>query len=99
MIRAKRATHVCSGAITRTRRPALELVSKVGVESAEADDAAAEAEEALVDVAAVLVADGESSEGVEPGEGAFDDPAPAAEPGAVRCLAAGDAVTYAACSQ
>ena len=27
---------------------------------------------------------------VEPGEGAFDDPAVAAEPGAVLCLAAGD---------
>ena len=77
----------------------LELVSKVGVESAGADDAAGEAEEALVDVAAALVADGESFEGVEPGEGALDDPAPATESGAVFGLAAGDAVTDPARSQ
>lgn len=52
-----------------------------------------------MDVAAALVADSESFEGVQPGEGAFDDPAPASEPGAVLRVAAGDAVTDAACSQ
>jgi hypothetical protein len=71
----------------------LELVSKVGVESAGADDAAAEAQQSGVDVAAALVADRESFEGVQPGEGAFDDPAPASEPGAMLGLASGDAVT------
>lgn len=39
---------------------------------------------------AAFVADVESVELVQPGEGALDDPAPAAEPGAVLGLAAGD---------
>jgi len=42
-----------------------------------ADEAAREPKEALVDVAG---ADGESAAVVKPGEGAFDDPAVAAEP-------------------
>lgn len=82
-----------------SRSRVLELVSKVGVESAEADDATAEAEEALVDVAAAFVAGRESSEGVQPGEGAFHDPAPATESGAMLGLAAGDAVADPARSQ
>ena len=45
-----------------------------------------------MDVAAAFVADRESFEGVQPGESAFDDPAVAAEAGAVLGLAPGDAV-------
>ena len=55
-----------------------------------ADKAAAEREEGFVDVAAAVVADEQSFELVQPGEGALDDPAGAAEPGAVFGLAAGD---------
>jgi hypothetical protein len=43
-----------------------------------------------VDVVAVVGADEQASTVVEPGEGAFDDPAVAAESGAVLGLAAGD---------
>ena len=43
-----------------------------------------------MDVVAAVVADEESFELVEPGEGAFDDPAVAAQAGAVFGLAAGD---------
>jgi len=43
-----------------------------------------------VDVGAAVVADEESFELVEPGEGALDDPAVAAKPGAVLGLAPGD---------
>jgi hypothetical protein len=43
-----------------------------------------------VDLGAAVVADEQPFEVVEPGEGAFDDPAGAAEPGAVLGLAAGD---------
>ena len=43
-----------------------------------------------MDVVAAVGADEESAAVVEPGEGAFDDPAVAAEPGAVLGLAAGD---------
>ena len=39
---------------------------------------------------AAVVADEQPFEVVEPGEGAFDDPAGAAEPGAMLGLAAGD---------
>jgi len=60
------------------------------VESAVADDAAAEGEEGFVDVAAAVVADEQSFELVQPGEGAFDDPAVAAKTGAVFGLAACD---------
>jgi hypothetical protein len=55
-----------------------------------ADEAAADGEERFVDVAAAVVADEQPFELVEPGEGAFDDPAVAAEPGAVFGLATGD---------
>ena len=81
---------------SRRRLNVLELVSKVGVESAVADDAAGESEQALVDVAAAFVAGRESAEGVQPGEGALDDPAPATESGAMLGLAARDTVTDAA---
>jgi hypothetical protein len=43
-----------------------------------------------VDLGAVVVSDEQPFEVVEPGEGALDDPAGAAEPGAVFGLAAGD---------
>jgi len=43
-----------------------------------------------VDFVAAVVADEQSLELVQPGEGALDDPADAAEPGAVLGLAAGD---------
>jgi hypothetical protein len=52
--------------------------------------AAGEVEEAFVDVGASVGADVESAAAVEPGEGSFDDPAFAAEPGSVLGLAAGD---------
>jgi hypothetical protein len=47
----------------------------------DADEAAGEAEEGFVDVGSALVADAEASVLVEPGEGAFDDPALGAEAG------------------
>ncbi len=43
-----------------------------------------------MDLVAAVVADEQSFELVEPGEGALDDPADAAEPGAMLGLAAGD---------
>ena len=43
-----------------------------------------------MDLGAAVVADEQSLEVVQPGEGALDDPADAAEPGAVFGLAAGD---------
>ena len=43
-----------------------------------------------MDFVAAVVADEQSFEVVEPGEGALDDPAPPAEPGAVLGLAASD---------
>jgi hypothetical protein len=43
-----------------------------------------------VDVGPPVVADEQSLEVVQPGEGALDDPAQAAEPGAVLAAAAGD---------
>jgi hypothetical protein len=43
-----------------------------------------------VDVCAAVVADEQSLELVQPGEAAFDDPAVAAEPGAVLDVAACD---------
>ena len=43
-----------------------------------------------MDLVAAVVADEEPFELVEPGEGAFNDPAVAAEPGAVLAAAAGD---------
>jgi hypothetical protein len=53
------------------------------LEGAEADEAAGDGDEGFVDVGASFVADAESAVLVEPGEGAFDDPALAAEAGAV----------------
>jgi hypothetical protein len=49
-----------------------------------------------VDVVAAVGADEEAAVVVEPGEGAFDDPAVAAQPGAVLALAAGDHRLHAA---
>ena len=43
-----------------------------------------------MDVVAAVVADEQSLELMQPGEAALDDPAGAAEPGAVLGLAAGD---------
>ena len=55
-----------------------------------ADEAAGEGEEAFVDVVAAVGADQEAAPVVKPGEGALDDPAVAAEPGAVLALPASD---------
>ena len=55
-----------------------------------ADEAAGEGEEGLVDLVAAVVADEESFVVVQPGEGALDDPADAAEAGAVLGLAMSD---------
>ena len=52
-----------------------------------------------MDVGAAFVAGGQSAEGVKPGEGAFDRPAPAAQARAVAALASGDAVSDAALAQ
>src|SRR5205823_7767905 len=55
-----------------------------------ADEAAGEREEALVEVGASFVADEQPFELVEPGEGAFDYPAPVAKAGAVAAATACD---------
>jgi hypothetical protein len=55
-----------------------------------ADEAAGECEESFVDVVAAVGADEESAAVVQPGEGAFDDPAVSAEARAVFDLAASD---------
>jgi hypothetical protein len=52
-----------------------------------------------MDVGTALVTDGQTAEGVEPGEGALDRPAPAAQARAVGGLASGDAVADAALAQ
>jgi hypothetical protein len=52
-----------------------------------------------VDFVAPVVADEQSFEVMEPGEGALDDPANAAEPGAVFGLAAGDVGADAASAE
>ena len=64
-----------------------------------ADEAAAEGEHGFVHVVAAFVADEEPLELVEVGEGAFDDPAVAAEAGAVFGLASRDHGFDAAGSQ
>jgi hypothetical protein len=56
----------------------------------EADKAARESEEGFVDLVAAVVADEQPLVVVEPSEGALDDPAGAAEAGAVLGLAACD---------
>jgi hypothetical protein len=56
----------------------------------EADEAASEREEGLVDVGATFVPDAEAPVLVEPGKGSFDDPALPAESGSVLCSAFGD---------
>jgi hypothetical protein len=60
------------------------------VQPPEADEAARDCEEGLVDLGAAVVADEQPLGLVEPGEGALDDPTGAAEPRAVLGLAAGD---------
>ena len=55
-----------------------------------ADEAAGEGEEAFADVVAAVRADQDSGADVEPGKGAFDDPAVVAEPEAVFGLPARD---------
>ena len=54
------------------------------------DEAGGEAEEGLVDVVAPLPADTKPAEAVEPGDGAFDDPAENAQARAVWLAAFGD---------
>jgi hypothetical protein len=60
------------------------------LESFEADQAAGEVEQRLMGFGAAVVADVQPAVLVQPGEGALDDPAPAAKPGAMHGLAAGD---------
>jgi len=55
-----------------------------------ADEAAGDGEECFVDVVAAVVADEESFEVVQPGEGALDDPAVAAEAGPMLGFAPSD---------
>ena len=59
-------------------------------ESSPADETAGEGEEAFVDLVVAVGSDEESAAVVEPGEGAFDDPALLAEPRAVLGLASSD---------
>src|SRR5206468_1671725 len=60
------------------------------VKSREAGEGVADREEGFVDLVAAVVAYEQSLELVQPGEGALDDPAGAAEAGAVLSVAAGD---------
>lgn len=60
------------------------------LEPPEADEAAAEREEGLVDLGSAVVTDKQSFEVVQPGKGALDDPAGTTEPGAMVGLSAGD---------
>ena len=53
------------------------------MEGSEADEAAGDRDESFVDVGSSFVAEAQPAVLVEPGEGAFDDPALAADPGAV----------------
>ena len=54
------------------------------------DQADGEAEEGFVHVVASFPADAQASEAVQPGDGAFDDPAEGAQAGAVWLAAFGD---------
>jgi hypothetical protein len=72
------------------KRLLLELLTQRALESAPADEAAGEGEEGFVDLCSAVVADEESAALVQPGEGAFDDPALAAQARAVLGLAARD---------
>lgn len=70
---------------------ALELVSIGGLgESSPADETADEGEEAFVHLGTAFVADEQAAELVQPGEGTLDNPAEAAEAGAVLGRAARD---------
>ena len=73
----------------RAKTPKTSFLNEL-VEPSEADEAAAEGEEGFVDVGAAFVADEQSFHLVEPAEGAFDDPAVAAEAGAVAVVAVGE---------
>ena len=61
------------------RRTYLERLSKPMLEGLEADEAAAEGEEGLMDISPPFVADREAPEAIEPGERALDDPAVATQ--------------------
>jgi hypothetical protein len=65
------------------RHPRLERLSKCLLECSEADQAAGDRDECFVDVGSAFVAEPQSAVLVEPGERALDDPALAAQPGAV----------------
>ena len=69
----------------------LESLSKPSLQGPEGDEGASDACKRTVDIDASLVADGETPEAIEPGEGAFDDPAIAAETLAGLDAAPGDA--------
>jgi len=68
---------------------ALEVVSELG-ELAPANDGAREGDEGHMQVGVAVPADSQEAEVVQPGEGALDHPAPAAEAWAVLGWAAGD---------
>jgi hypothetical protein len=59
-------------------------------EEFEADEAAGDLEEGLVDVGAAFVADAEAAVLMEPADRALDDPSLFAQAGAVRCPLPGD---------
>jgi hypothetical protein len=72
------------------RRIDLEPLTQRVLESSPADQAAGECEEGFVDLVAAVGAQEQSAAVVEPGEGAFDDPALAAEAGAMLGLSSRD---------
>jgi hypothetical protein len=67
----------------------LECVSKLPLQVAPGDEGAAEREEGFVDVRAAFVAQREAAEAMQPGQGAFDNPADDAEAAAMRTAGLG----------
>ena len=94
LLRDQRPDRFCADHGAARARPTAGIPLRTRItmrlEPPEADEAAAEREERFVDLVPAVVADEQSLEVVQPGEGALDDPAVAAEPGAVLGLAAGD---------
>ena len=70
-----------------------------GLQEAPADEAAAELHEGFVDIGTALKADPESSELMQPGDGALDDPAGYAQTAAMFGVAAGELGTDALVGQ
>src|SRR5689334_11859819 len=94
------ASRVSARRMTRRLIPALCFRRSAELrQSSPADQAAGEAEEGFVDVGAALVANEQTAALVQPGEGAFDDPALAAESGSVPAEATCDQRFDPACPQ